>query len=1077
MDGYHAKLLQPDLPRIYPRARLFEHLDTLFEKPVTWISAPPGSGKTTLAASYLALRAYPTLWYRVDSSDADIASFFYYLALCGNQSIKQNLPLLTPEYVPNVMMFAHRFFEQFFSLLQPNTTLIFDNYQELPEDSPLHSILYQVLEAAPPHRHIIFLSRGAPPVPIAALKTKRRLATLGMTELQFTQEETAGFAAQHGHVLSASCIETIHEKTHGWPAGVILMLESIREGIATAGTVTFARQNDDLFAYFSTELLARCDAPLRDFLLRTSLLPRMTTEMAVRLTSCANGGRLLAKLHRSGWFTEKHSGQTEFFSYHPLFRDFLLNEATNSLPAEELAALQGQAAMLLQEAGDLENAFALFLQAGNWPGVIGIVATHAASLLAQGRSATLENWLCALPADLLANNPWLLYWKGCCRLFVSPGESRSLFYQAFTMFQENDDLIGTMLAWSGAVDSLMFEVDDLTYLDPWIDWLDAWSHLQTEFPNAAVEAKVATTMALALTWRKPHHREISTWIERALTLTERHPDMTLRLQVLISAVNYYCWMGDYDRYVFVVEEAGKFESSAAITPAIRIIWKSMAAIIGGSSPDIYDPLKAAEEGLSLAKEHGIHVWDLILLSQAAYGALTEGNLKLAGSFLAKIEPMMTNTGRANQAQYHGIRGWHALLVSDFAKARAHAEKFKELTRITGIPIPEIISRHLLAQVKHESGDTEGAWQELYATREMINEIGSLFMLHISLLLEARFALDQGREQEGMDALCRAITLGKERRYETLLFRWPASKLAELYARALEKGFETEYVCSQIKKLSLQMAPPPVTLQQWPWEIKIHTLGRFGLIKEGIAVRFAGKIQQKPLEMLKALIALGGRDVTEERLCDELWPDADGDAAHKAFSVNLVRLRRLIGQDRALIFQDGRLSINDRCCWVDTVAFERMAADAEALWNSGQGQLSSRVSAEGYDAERGARAAKLTEKAITIYSGHFLSAESAYSWGISTRERLRGKFIRLVEALGRYWEETGRLDKAIACHQKGLETDDLIEEFYQHLMVCHLALGQQAKGVELYRRCRMKLAAELGLKPSSKTEAIYKTLLN
>ncbi len=1076
MSAAIAKITRPNPEGGARRERLFRLLDSGRKRPVIWIAGPAGSGKTTLVTSYLEEQGVPSLWYDVDEGDGDIASFFYYLTLATKGAVPRcpPLPLLTPEYFPGIATFTRRYFEELCKLLPSSSALVFDNYQEVAAGADLHIIFPEGLAMLPEGITAIFISRGDLPPSFSRLSANNRVSFIGWDELRFTVQEAADLVrSQKRGEPSAEAMEHLHRQTDGWAAGLVLALEKAQNGSFASSDLPMER----IFDYFASQVFSRLDDEARDFLVKTALLPHLPIALAERLTGSTRAKRILAELHRKNYFTDKLDAPTAVYRYHPLFREFLLQRGEELLRPADLDRIERRAGELLAEAGEVESAVALLLRAGNWEAVALLAMQNARSLLEQGRSATLESWLAALPPELCDHLPWLLYWKGVCKLFILPGESRSLFEAAFGRFQENGDLLGTMLAWSGVVDSLMFEVDDLTLLDPWIHWLDEWSSQEGEFPSPEIEAKVAATMAWALIWRQPQHRNIAAWMERAMTLTERHPDMSLRLQILICAVNFYCWMGDYQRYALVVEEARKLESSNAITPAVRIVWKAMTAIIGGGAPDIYDPLQAAEEGLALAGEHGLHVWDLILLSQGAYSSLSKGDLTAAGAFLKLMEPLAVHTGRSNQAQYHGIRGWHALLSRDFAKARVHAEKFKELTRTTGIPIPEIISRHLLAQVMYESGDTEGAWRELNETRDMISGIGTLFMLHISLLLEARFCLEHGREKEGMDALCQAIALGKERRYETLLFRWPAAKLAELYATALEAGFETEYVCGLIRKLSLSLEPPQVTLQQWPWELKIYTLGRFGMVRDGVPVRFSGKVQQKPLEMLKALIALGGRDVAEERLCDELWPDADGDAAHKAFSVNLVRLRRLIGHDRALIFQDGRLSLDDRCCWVDTVAFERLAAEAEGLWNGRQVNQSSKSSAIGAIAERASRAATLTEKAIALYSGHFLSAESGSSWAISARERLRAKFIRLVETLGGYWESAGQLDRAIACCQKGLETDDLIEEFYQRLMVCYRELGQQAKGVELYRRCRLKLAAELGIKPSAKTEAIYKTLLN
>ena len=96
-------------------------------------------------------------------------------------------------------------------------------------------------------------------------------------------------------------------------------------------------------------------------------------------------------------------------------------------------------------------------------------------------------------------------------------------------------------------------------------------------------------------------------------------------------------------------------------------------------------------------------------------------------------------------------------------------------------------------------------------------------------------------------------------------------------------------------ISFRMSPSQ-HLENWPWPLKINTLGQFAMERDGEAVRFSGKVQQKPLLLLKALIAFGGREVKEEQLCDALWPDAEGDLAHRSFETTLYRLRLLLGKE-------------------------------------------------------------------------------------------------------------------------------------------------------------------------------------
>ena len=221
---------------------------------------------------------------------------------------------------------------------------------------------------------------------------------------------------------------------------------------------------------------------------------------------------------------------------------------------------------------------------------------------------------------------------------------------------------------------------------------------------------------------------------------------------------------------------------------------------------------------------------------------------------------------------------------------------------------------------HRIGKQEEAWSHLHKTFHFAERFKSRLLEYYGLMIEAYFYFEQGDEISGLASLRKALAIGKGSGIFMTYVDQPAVT-ASLCVKALEENIKVPYVQHLIRNRRLIPENPPLHLENWPWHLKVFTLGRFELSKGDKPIPSSRKIPQKPLAMLKVMIALGGKGVKEEQLSDILWPEADGDDAHNSFITTQHRLRQLIGHENAIQHKEGRLTLDERLCWVDVWAFE------------------------------------------------------------------------------------------------------------------------------------------------------------
>ncbi len=1047
-----TKITPPRLRDVVARTRLFSLLDEMGEAPVVWVSSPAGSGKTTLIASYLESRGIPFLWYRIDEADHDVANFFYYMSE-GAKSLKgkrsERLPLFTPEYRSGMSAFVRQYFESFFSRMTLPYAVVFDNYQDVREQSPFHEVMKNGLAIVPEGVRIFIASREDYPPPFVSLKVGSVLAALGWEHIRFTLDEARAmmFHRKKGPVPE-EVVQNIYRQTKGWAAATILLSECEPAYL----------DHRPVFDYLAVEVFQKLPDRLRTFLLKTSLLPTLSVEMVEKVTGMEECEEILSGL-RGHYFTESYG---TVYSYHPLFREFLMSEAKKTY-RDEFASLVRKAGAVLAEAGQIEEAIKLLLDAKAYADALPLIIDKAPELLKQGRGATLEEWTAKMPCEIADSAPPLSYWLGMGRLITDPTFAKKCFTKAFRIFEGQGNETGCLLAASAVINAIVLEWDDARALDPWIEWIGKKAGPTASLPSADVEAKVASAMVAAL-WRRVHrHPDMDAWIERTLRASEKVEDVHVRFTARASVMEYYGVYGHFEEMRHVATEFRKTAFLQNMSPLAHLMYmvriKDLADWLTGSWEETIELVRKA---LHTAEEWGAFSHLGAIYVTGVLAAFEMDDLDTAADFMRKMDQAVPDQKSAIRLRSSLRKTFYLFRKERLSEARSEAGVCLEMAARTGVPRYEALARMVTAYVLRLMGDSVEALRQLELVKKIAGPPRPPDIIHYLIsLTDSIFAFDNNDRAAGLNALREAFCIGRTKGYAaTFYFWWQPDEMARLCTEALAAGIEVEYAREVIRVHKLTPHGSLEALAQWPWPVRIFTLGRFGIEVNEKALVSTGK-GRKPLELLKALISFGGKEVSEERLTDALWPDVDGDLAHRSFDTTLHRLRRLIGNSAVLQVRAGKLSLDFRQCWVDSQAFEEVCGKIETVVKNGRSETA---------------LTQLFEALLNLYGGDFLANDEERPWKERRRSQLRSMHLSALNRAGSYWMERKQWQRATEWYRRAVEADALAEEPYQRLMKCYREQGKVAEAEKAYRMCCSALSDKLHASPSMKTREIYESVV-
>lgn len=389
------------------RVRLLELMQISLERICTLVTAPAGFGKTTLlvaAGEQQRLRGWSVVWLALETEEHDPARFWRFVLTALEREVPglahdalallRDTPLLAVEEMLTSLI--NTLAEQDLPLL-----LMLDDYQ-LVARPEINTGLSFLVEHMPGTMRLVLSSRSEPDLPLARWRVRGKLSELRQEHLRFSRTEAATFlTSTMGLHLEARQIAALEERKEGWIAGLQLAALSLAgQSDIDVFLANFMGDNHYISEYLFGEVILEQTPEVQEFLLRTSILPRLCGELCDAVTGGHEGQALLERFEAANLFLVSLDQQRRWYRYHPLFAEMLRERLKRQYP-NWLAASHTQAAWWFGERGEIQDAIEHALAAPVYPLAVTLIGSQIEACLQRGEVATVLTWLQRLPSSAL----------------------------------------------------------------------------------------------------------------------------------------------------------------------------------------------------------------------------------------------------------------------------------------------------------------------------------------------------------------------------------------------------------------------------------------------------------------------------------------------------------------------------------------------------------------------------------------------------------------------------------------------------------------------------------------------------
>ncbi|KXK19888.1 MAG: regulatory protein LuxR [Chloroflexi bacterium OLB15] len=1038
----------PHISGVISRERLMGKLALANEHKLTLICAPPGYGKTTLAAQFAEQHGNNAVWHTVEERERDFPSFFLQL-IAALQSRFPALEISSSKISLEPGESAAAVASYLRTVLSDDLYLILDDVQHLIGSGRCEAWLQNFINLLPVRCHLVLVSRVLPPLPLVQMVARREVLAIGQDELCFTSDEIAELAASTFGSSPTPETQELVDHLEGWPAGVVLALQPLPSDVARM----FFGTNDApdvLFDTLATMMLDAQPPGLRDFLLASSTLTRITPELVTQVLGIRNASSWIADAVDKNLFLSRVSGG---LMYHNLFRSYLQREFQKRSP-KRYFALHRQAADWYARNNLIEDAFSHYVVAGDPLAAAQVVESSVAALYGQGRIETLLAWCETLTQNEVYNQT-LLYYAAAIHVerFEYDVALQELDRAEAIYAEMNDQIhLADVQLWRGRV-----HLQRGHYLAA---IAQADQVLQNGFESDNLNGRALRIIGFAY-FRLGKIDLALRYLEDALPLSRSYGDKLSLSNLLQDLQVVYLRLGRMGEAAACLQEVVAILRGLGSSSLLALALNDLGYHYHQHG-DYAQSFATFQDGFGvIAPLQNRRIESYLLWSlgdlQRDLGSFQEALLlyNRALEFTANSEPSL-RVGILLSSSV--LRRWQR----NYDEAASLAEEAYTLAEAHGLVLEQNVGRAAYWAAHGYQEDTAQALDELLGLVQELHSKRSNAESAQILAVCADLALqlnDKGAASAHLSYALQLLEQGGS--YQPTLAEIVHN--AELDKFVLANANRLSALISRLSHLRSNQFGRPVVIRledrvssEYIYNLRVHTLGREKIERDGVPVLPADWRAAAARELFFYLLFEGPK--RRETISLDFWPDSSAARVRSNFHTTLYRVRQALGEN-VIVFNNDTYQINpDIDIWCDAQEFQVMIERAQGL------------------SIRDARTEDLFRRAVDLYQGDFLPQLNG-EWIDSYRERLSEAYLDSMVGLGRCAHARRDLPQALRLFKQALKLDPFHEEVHRLIMSCYAERGERQKVYLHLKQMQQLFRDELAVEPTRETIQHARSLLS